>query len=227
MAIVGMAGLPSGGYRIAAPHGRGADLCAPLRPFHAGRHSRRGRPRRAGLERRREDRRAANDEPEFRGRGPITISPNNVAQAAVAPVAFSGGGERARGDSKGGKGRPTPPVRILLDADASAQLRDRLASEVASLSSADAAAEWVHRTLPLKNTLMIADARSLEHIFKERISALESTQTEEIDAPKPGLANTPFIENVAVQSDADDSATVAPISRSVKSLYRRLIFRGR
>ena len=145
------------------------------------------------------------------GRGPITISPNNVAQAAVAPVAISGGGERPRGDSKGGKGRPTPPTRLLLDADASAQLRDRLATEVASLSSADAAAEWVHRTLPLKNTLTIADARKLEHIFKERISALESTQTDEIGAPKSALANTPFIENVAVQSDADDSATVAPI----------------
>jgi hypothetical protein len=48
--------------------------------------------------------------------------------------------------------------RIVLATDQSETLRDRLVTELSDLKSADEAADWVHKNLPVKNTLTPADA---------------------------------------------------------------------
>jgi hypothetical protein len=62
----------------------------------------------------------------------------------------------------------------MLDAEQSAALREQLIADVGRLQSADDAAEWVHRNLPLKNTLLAADADLLEENFRDRLTAIES-----------------------------------------------------
>jgi hypothetical protein len=65
--------------------------------------------------------------------------------------------------------RAVPPI---LAADLSAQLRDRLLEELGGLQSSDEAADWASRSLPAKNTLILADAQLVEDGFRLKIAAL-------------------------------------------------------
>jgi hypothetical protein len=75
----------------------------------------------------------------------------------------------------GRKGRDNRPPRIVL-ATESGSLRDRLIAELSDLQSADEAADWVHKNLPAKNTLIAADADLVEAGFRERLVTIEGGQ---------------------------------------------------
>ena len=66
-------------------------------------------------------------------------------------------------------GRSAPPV---LATHLSAQLRDHLLGELSGLQSSDEAANWADRSLPAKDTLIIADAQLVEDGFRLKIAAL-------------------------------------------------------
>ena len=66
------------------------------------------------------------------------------------------------------------PVRAVPSAEVSATLRDRLITDLNRLQSSEEAANWVHKNLPVKNTLTVADADSVEASFRERVSMLEA-----------------------------------------------------
>jgi hypothetical protein len=59
-----------------------------------------------------------------------------------------------------------------LATEASAQLRDRLLTEVHELGSSDDAATWAHGNLADKNKLNAADAQAVENAFKAKLEAL-------------------------------------------------------
>jgi hypothetical protein len=77
---------------------------------------------------------------------------------------------------------PGPPI---LDADASAALRDLLMREIMSLGSVEDAGQWARAVLAAKNTLTASDARLLGVAFQLRLSALE---IEEPPGRGPGIA---------------------------------------
>jgi hypothetical protein len=74
-----------------------------------------------------------------------------------------------------------------LDAEASAQLRDRLVAELNELGSGDDAATWAHRCLGEKNRLLTADTQRVEEAFATRLTAFTTDHTG--PAPTPGLAD--------------------------------------
>ena len=76
------------------------------------------------------------------------------------------------------KGKVIRPPRIVLATDQSEALRERLIAELSDLKSADEAAHWVHKNLPAKNTLALADAETVEASFRERLAAIEAEQAE-------------------------------------------------
>ena len=63
--------------------------------------------------------------------------------------------------------RPSKPV---LPPDQSALLRDRLVTELDALQSADEAASWALRCLPVKNTLTAPDADLVEAGFRAKLA---------------------------------------------------------
>jgi hypothetical protein len=73
-------------------------------------------------------------------------------------------------------GRSAPPV---LATHLSTQLRDRLLGELSDLQSSDEAANWAKRSLPAKNTLILADAQLVEDGFLIKIAALEEARPAE------------------------------------------------
>ena len=66
------------------------------------------------------------------------------------------------------------PSPLMLDAAASAALRDRLSDELKSIGSAEEAALWAQRVLGAKSTLIAADAKQIEEAFRERVVAYEA-----------------------------------------------------
>ena len=74
------------------------------------------------------------------------------------------------------KGKVIRPPRIVLATDQSEALRERLIAELSDLKSADEAAHWVHKNLPAKATLALADAETVEASFRERLAAIEAEQ---------------------------------------------------
>ena len=57
----------------------------------------------------------------------------------------------------------------LLEPEASAVLRDQLITALKDISSADQAANWAHRVLGRKNTLLAADSERVENAFQVQI----------------------------------------------------------
>jgi hypothetical protein len=66
------------------------------------------------------------------------------------------------------------PSPTMLDAGASAALRDRLSDELKSIGSAEEAAMWAHQVLGAKSTLIATDAKQIEQAFRERVAAYEA-----------------------------------------------------
>ena len=151
---------------------------------------------------------------EPRPEGSIVVAPVHSAASTAAtgarPSDPSAVVQRRSRYGDAPRGRPAPPRRIQLDADASADLRDRLIAEVASLASADAAAEWVQKTMPDKNRLSVADAASLEQAFREKLAAYEAAEQIE---PVPRAA-TPFLsaEDLEERDGSIAAANAAPAS---------------
>jgi ERF superfamily len=77
-------------------------------------------------------------------------------------------GAAPRGYGRDGR-HPSAPPKPMLGPEPSAELRDRLLTELNALGSSDEAATWAHRSLPEKNRLTAADAQRIEEAFKVHI----------------------------------------------------------
>jgi ERF superfamily len=73
-----------------------------------------------------------------------------------------------------GRRKPVRAPRVLLTANNSAALREKLLGELPQLVSAEHLTEWSYRSLPLKNTLAVDDARIVEEAFQTKLMDLAS-----------------------------------------------------
>jgi hypothetical protein len=88
----------------------------------------------------------------------------------------------AAGNRYGGRGRrehrSLPPT--ILAAAQSAELRDRIMAEITDISSSEQAENWARQALPIKNTLAVADAQTVEQAFERRL--IELGQSDDVQA---------------------------------------------
>ena len=71
-----------------------------------------------------------------------------------------------------GRRKPVRPPRILLPADHSLTLRERLISELKGFTDTEALTAWAQRILALKNQLSTSDAQEVEKAFAAKLSEL-------------------------------------------------------
>jgi hypothetical protein len=128
---------------------------------------------------------------------PDLITPTNQTSAPAKPAGRNLSGQ-SNGRLNGGQPdlAPTAASRrdqvhsistsATRDAEASAQLRDRLVAELNELGSGDDAAVWAHNRLAEKDRMASADAQRVEDAFAARITVFASHDTEL--ALKPRLA---------------------------------------
>jgi ERF superfamily len=123
-----------------------------------------------------------------------------VAGKAGPPNGSAGQTSNGHAHATGASGnsrRRAPITRLvppIMAADPSAQLRDRLLGELSGLQSSDEAANWAKRSLPAKNTLIVADAQLVEDGFRVKMAALEEAQpgdrTETAQSPNAATTKT-------------------------------------
>jgi hypothetical protein len=83
------------------------------------------------------------------------------------------------------KGNLHAPRPTTLDADRSAELRDRLLQELSSYETDDALAVWAYRSLPLKNTLTKEDAETVEAAYLAKVESLDASRAEPPESWSP------------------------------------------
>ena len=71
-----------------------------------------------------------------------------------------------------------------LEPEASAALRDQLIAQLKALNSAEEAADWAHRVLASKNSLVLTDAKQVELAFQLKLSALMPDQPTVAEQPE-------------------------------------------
>jgi ERF superfamily len=101
-----------------------------------------------------------------------------------------------------------------LAPDQSASLRDRLVQEISAIDTADALAQWAHRSLKLKNTLTQQDAQAVEAAYLAKLGVCsEESNASEAPSPIAELASS-------TQREQDLSSTitalVAPLTKPVR-----------
>ena len=86
--------------------------------------------------------------------------------------------------------RPQFPIEPMLGPEASAELRDRLVTELGELGSGDDAALWAKRRLGEKNRLTASDARRVEEAFQAKLAGFGGP------ADEAGVPDQPLAANV-------------------------------
>ena len=100
----------------------------------------------------------------------------------------------------------------MLDTEESAARRERLIADIARLQSSDEAADWVHKNLPVKNTLTAFDAEAVEASFRERLGAIELASASE------------NWSHATETKDGTEPTQTAP--RFCRTVFRRIIGRS-
>jgi hypothetical protein len=81
--------------------------------------------------------------------------------------------ERPPASASGRREKVVGPAGTVLGPDQSAALREQLLADIGELRSVDQAADWVHKNLAAKNTLIAADADFVETGFRTRLATIE------------------------------------------------------
>jgi hypothetical protein len=134
-------------------------------------------------------------------------APDICAPVPVTPLPASGvqlsspmpGNGKIRGTEKA-------PSRVLLSAEESAALRDRLLTEVAGLNSQDSAASWARQSLPLKDTLTDPDAKLLETAFERKLSEWPLDKYAVPGAAPSSPASNPDSESISQEASQQNVA---------------------
>jgi hypothetical protein len=88
-----------------------------------------------------------------------------------------------RGSTHRDRNARSYPMAPVLGAEASAELRDRLLTELNGLDSGDDAALWAKRSFPEKNTLTAGDAQRVEEGFGVKLASLAPSSADMSLAP--------------------------------------------
>ena len=166
------------------------------------------------------------DAPEL-GAGGMTDAANKpgVADMEGAAVSSQPGeaiGERRPATAPRRTEKVARPARTVLGQEQSAALREKLLADLSQLQSGDEAADWVHKNLAAKNTLITSDADAVEAGFREKLATIEvasaarqeqlhSTPAEDTEPP----VGKPFITMI------EDAVAVAPPVTSDNASARR------
>ena len=136
-------------------------------------------------------------------------------------------GQPARMPGNGhGRGGRKSEVPVTLDSEQSAALREKLLTELATITSAGLATTWAHEALPAKNGLTATDAKLVEDAFERRLSELPSS---EAAVPSNDRSSGSQIEGprVIAAPESTDPARAKGIDKSILAVAAPRRYRNR
>jgi len=152
-----------------------------------------------------------------------------TSQAVEPPRPTGQGNGRINGGVGPGRDRKDylAAGKSILGAVQSAELRERLLTELSGLASSEGAAMWAHRSLPEKNRLMAADAQTVELAFQAKMGAFTTNVDEfdqtpaRVERPEASPSTLSDLSRVAVGKRSrakriDKSALALPEPRRIR-----------
>ena len=125
------------------------------------------------------------------------------------------GGRNYSSQGKSGRRQQKRANRArTLESEASAALRDQLIAELKDLNSAEQAADWAHRALASKNSLVVADAEQVELAFQLKLSAFMTDQPTAVEHAKALRRPTPSGQSRA--TSIDKTVLALPAARRIR-----------
>jgi hypothetical protein len=113
---------------------------------------------------------------------PTTPAPKSKTRE-TKPHLNGGPNYPSQEQSKGGQQKGANSARTL-EPEASEVLRDQLIAQLKGLNSTEEAADWAHRVLAAKNSLVLTHAEQVELAFQLKLSALMTDQPIIAEQPK-------------------------------------------
>jgi hypothetical protein len=135
---------------------------------------------------------------------------------------FNGGQQsfRPRAAPRRDGNAPQQAIRGALGPDASADLRNRLITELEGLGSTDEAALWAHRSLAEKNKLTAADAQGVEQVFQIKLDVLTKAPPKTPEAKPQPISQTQSAKKAnnrqRAKATIDKSVLALPEPRRVR-----------
>ena len=159
--------------------------------------------------------------PNFEGAPKIDLAPNIAAPMQPESESTAASKIRSTNSASGPRDKSLRPARATLDPEQSATLREQLLASVAQLQSEEEAADWVHKNMPAKNTLIAADADLVESAFKDKLASIQSMQAsvEEPAGSVAGDGSATASEQIFVE--LMEASVAAPIILPQKPEARR------
>src|SRR6516164_4705155 len=137
------------------------------------------------------------------------LSPSAVARSSSPTDDQSRMPPRTLGDGYAHRVRAKLERAVTLNPDQSAALREKLLTELGTITSADLAATWAREALSAKNSLTATDAKLVEDAFERRLSEPPSS-----DAAAPSN-DDPSVSQIAPQVIATTESTEAGQAKGI------------
>jgi hypothetical protein len=115
-----------------------------------------------------------------------------------------------------GRRKQIKPARVVLPADHSLALREKLISELKGLAGSDALTMWAQRILALKNQLTTADAKEIEDAFAAKLEALAENATSTPDTLEASASAEINSNSIPTTANGNGRLDREPISPSEK-----------
>jgi len=125
-----------------------------------------------------------------------------------------------------GRGGRKGEIPLTLNPDQSAALREKLLTELGTITSADLAAAWARDALSAKNSLSAADAKLLEDAFERRLSELPSSEAATLSNDDPSVPQIAAPQVIAT-SDSTDAGQAKGIDKSILTVAAPRRYRNR
>jgi ERF superfamily len=133
---------------------------------------------------------------------------------------------RTPGDGHARRVRAKLEPAVILDPEQSAALREKLLTELGTITSADLAAAWARDALTAKNSLSAADAKLVEDAFERRLSDIPSSDGAALSNDD---SSVPQIEGpqVITTTESADAGQVTGIDKSILAVAAPRRYRNR
>src|SRR5262249_39792792 len=113
-----------------------------------------------------------------------------------------------------------------LDPAQSAALREKLLTELGTITSADLATIWAQEALPAKNSLTATDAKLVEDAFERRLAELPSSEAATLSNDDPLVAQIARPQVIAT-TESTDAGQAKGIDKSILTVAAPRRYRNR
>jgi hypothetical protein len=133
---------------------------------------------------------------------------------------------RTPGDGHARGGSAKLERAVNLDPQQSAALREKLLTELGTITSADLAAAWAREALTAKNSLTLTDAKLVEDAFERRLSELSSSEAATPSNYNPSVPQVGGPQVIA-PAESTDAGQAKAIDKSILTVAAPRRYRNR